>query len=104
MLRTLGGLSNAELAAAFTEWNTSELSSFLVEISAIILAKKDDQGSGEGYLLDSIVDSSGSKGTGGRQGVMGGGGGGGGAAALQARRLCSAARAAPLPARWAGLG
>jgi 6-phosphogluconate dehydrogenase len=68
VLRTLGGLTNAELAAAFSEWNQSELSSFLVEISAIILAKKDD--AGEGYLLDRIVDSSGSKGTGGRHGVV----------------------------------
>jgi 6-phosphogluconate dehydrogenase len=43
MLRTLGGLTNEELAAVFREWNKSELESFLVEISAIILAKKDDQ-------------------------------------------------------------
>lgn len=27
----------------FTDWNKSELESFLIEITAIILAKKDDQ-------------------------------------------------------------
>jgi 6-phosphogluconate dehydrogenase len=71
VLKTLGGLTNAELASALAEWNTSELSSFLVEISSIILAKKDDQPGAEGYLLDKIVDASGSKGTGGRAGGKG---------------------------------
>lgn len=62
----LGGLSNDELAAAFTEWNKGELESFLIEISAIIFAKKDDQG-GEGAtgsLIDVILDKTGMKGTG----------------------------------------
>lgn len=61
-----GGLSNDELAAAFTEWNSGELESFLVEISAIIFAKKDDQ-AGEnatGSLIDVILDKTGMKGTG----------------------------------------
>lgn len=40
----------------------SELSSFLVEISAIIMNKPDDQGTG--YLVDKIVDKTGAKGTG----------------------------------------
>jgi 6-phosphogluconate dehydrogenase len=39
VLKTVGGLSNEELAATFTEWNKGELSSFLVEISAIILTR-----------------------------------------------------------------
>ena len=59
-----GGLSNDELAAAFTEWNSGELESFLIEISAVIFAKKDDQAGGEGSLIDVILDKTGMKGTG----------------------------------------
>ncbi|PNH04030.1 6-phosphogluconate dehydrogenase, decarboxylating [Tetrabaena socialis] len=62
VLKTLGGLDNEELAAVFTEWNQTELKSFLVEITAIIMNKKDDQA--PGYLVDMIVDKTGSKGTG----------------------------------------
>lgn len=40
----------------------AELKSFLVEITAIIVNKKDDQA--PGYLVDQIVDQTGSKGTG----------------------------------------
>lgn len=43
-------------------WLQSELESFLVEITAIIMAKKDDKASG--FLVDKIVDQTGSKGTG----------------------------------------
>ena len=65
VLRTLGGLTNEELAAVFTAWNKAELSSFLVEITSIILGKKDDKDpSGKGYLVDKIVDQTGAKGTG----------------------------------------
>lgn len=63
ILKTLGGLTNTEMAAVFTEWNNAELKSFLVEITAIILAKKDDKA--EGFLVDKIVDKTGAKGTGG---------------------------------------
>ncbi|GMH42078.1 hypothetical protein BSKO_09997 [Bryopsis sp. KO-2023] len=62
VLKTLGGLTNPELAEVFAEWNATDLKSFLVEISAIILAKADDKG--EGFLLDKIMDKTGSKGTG----------------------------------------
>lgn len=41
----------------------SELKSFLVEITAIIMNKQDDKA--PGYLVDKIVDQTGSKGTGG---------------------------------------
>ena len=34
MLRSVGGLSNAELADTFDEWNKGELQSFLIEITA----------------------------------------------------------------------
>eukprot|EP00884_Botryococcus_braunii_P014026 jgi/Botrbrau1/22624/Bobra.176_1s0052.1 len=60
----LGGFTNQELADAFTKWNQEELSSFLVEITSLIFAKKDDQG-GDGYLLGlSSSTKTGMKGTG----------------------------------------
>lgn len=63
LLKRLGGLSNAELAATFTDWNASELSSFLIEITGVIFAKPDDQGA-PGELVDYILDKTGMKGTG----------------------------------------
>lgn len=62
ILKVLGGLDNEELAKVFTEWNQADLQSFLIEISAVILNKKDDKA--EGYLVDKIVDKTGAKGTG----------------------------------------
>jgi 6-phosphogluconate dehydrogenase len=56
------GVPSSELAPVFAEWNEGPLSSFLIEISAKCLAKKDDQG--DGYLVDKILDSAGQKGTG----------------------------------------
>jgi 6-phosphogluconate dehydrogenase len=38
------GLTADEFAEVFTEWNKGELDSFLIEISSIIFAKKDDDG------------------------------------------------------------
>ena len=38
------GLSADELAEVFAEWNKGELDSFLIDISATIFAKKDDDG------------------------------------------------------------
>lgn len=64
VLKTIGGLSNTELAAVFAEWNKGELESFLIEISSIIFAKEDDQEGKTGFLLDKVVDKTGSKGTG----------------------------------------
>jgi 6-phosphogluconate dehydrogenase len=62
VLRTLGGLSNEELAGVFAEWNQGELQSFLIEITAQILRKKDPEGKGE--LVDWILDATAMKGTG----------------------------------------
>jgi len=59
ILKTVGGLSNEELEAVFTEWNKSELESFLIEITASIFKKKDDKGSG--YLVDKVLDKTGMK-------------------------------------------
>jgi 6-phosphogluconate dehydrogenase len=55
------GMPAEEIAAVFKEWNTGELDSFLVEITANILAKKDEDGSA---LVDKILDTAGQKGTG----------------------------------------
>ena len=61
ILKNIGGLSNEELAAAFTEYNQGELQSFLIEITARIFTKKGDDGL---YVVDVIKDKTGSKGTG----------------------------------------
>lgn len=63
ILKRVVGLSNAELAAVFAEWNTGELNSFLIEITAQIFRKADDQGAG-GELVDYVLDKAGQKGTG----------------------------------------
>lgn len=52
----------------FNEWNQGELGSYLIEITSLILAKKDTDiaglPAGEGHLIDRILDVAGSKGTG----------------------------------------
>ncbi|MDD2737423.1 MAG: decarboxylating NADP(+)-dependent phosphogluconate dehydrogenase [Methylomonas lenta] len=55
------GLSNDEMQAIFAEWNQGDLSSYLIEITANILAYKEDNGQ---PLLNSILDTAGQKGTG----------------------------------------
>ena len=55
------GLTPDEFADVFTEWNKGELDSFLIEISATIFAKKDDDGA---PIIDKILDTAGQKGTG----------------------------------------
>ena len=55
------GLTADELHEVFAEWNKGELDSFLIEITAEILAKKDDDGS---PMIDKILDTAGQKGTG----------------------------------------
>src|SRR5271165_4982291 len=47
------GLTADELHEIFADWNKGELDSFLIEISATIFAKKDDDGS---PLVDKILD------------------------------------------------
>jgi len=64
MMKSVGKLTNDEIAEAFTEWNNSELKSYLIEITSKIFRKKDDLPNTDGYLVDKIVDKSGSKGTG----------------------------------------
>ena len=55
------GLTADEFADVFAEWNKGELDSYLIEISAEIFAKKDDDGS---PMVDKILDTAGQKGTG----------------------------------------
>ena len=53
--------NNHELASYFDTWNQGRLNSFLIEITATILKKKEKAGS---YVVDSILDVAGQKGTG----------------------------------------
>ena len=63
LLRNGLGLSPDELADTFSDWNRGELSSYLIEITAKIV-NFPDQLTGEGILLDKILDKAGMKGTG----------------------------------------
>lgn len=62
VLQQIAGLSNAELADIFAEWNTGELDSYLIEITAQIFTKKDEE-TGED-LVDKVLDRAAQKGTG----------------------------------------
>jgi len=61
LLRDTLGLSADELSQVFSNWNGGELNSFLIEITAAIFAKKDDDGT---PIVDKILDAAGQKGTG----------------------------------------
>lgn len=56
------GMAPAEMAAVFKKWNTGALDSYLVEITADILAKTDDDTGRP--MVDVILDAAGQKGTG----------------------------------------
>ncbi len=56
------GMSNEDMSATFAEWDAGELNSFLVEITAKIIKKKDDKS--DDYLVERILDTAGQKGTG----------------------------------------
>ena len=62
LMRDIVGLSAEELYAVFKEWNEGELNSYLIEITANIFAKKDDE-TGK-PIIDVILDTAGQKGTG----------------------------------------
>ncbi len=62
ILQRVGGLTSAELADVFAEWNQGELKSYLIEITADIFARQDpDTGK---PLVEVILDSAAQKGTG----------------------------------------
>ena len=62
LLVTQLGLNAGQIADVFEEWNTGVLSSYLIEITAKVLRKIDDETGRP--LVDVILDSAGQKGTG----------------------------------------
>ncbi|MDR2832252.1 MAG: NADP-dependent phosphogluconate dehydrogenase [Streptococcaceae bacterium] len=63
LLTRILGLSVDQTADIFAEWNKGELDSYLIEITADILTRKDDEGQ-DGPIVDYILDEAGNKGTG----------------------------------------
>jgi 6-phosphogluconate dehydrogenase len=61
LLKDYVGLGADDMAAVFADWNKGELDSFLIQITAEILAYKDTDGQ---PLVDKILDAAGQKGTG----------------------------------------
>jgi 6-phosphogluconate dehydrogenase len=62
LLRHVAGLDVPAIAGIFERWNSGDLDSFLIEITAKVLAKTDDKTGGP--LVDVIVDQAAQKGTG----------------------------------------
>ncbi|MEK3853241.1 NADP-dependent phosphogluconate dehydrogenase [Cytobacillus sp. FSL H8-0458] len=62
LLKNVLGLTAEELHKVFAEWNKGELDSYLIEITADIFTKKDEE-TGK-PLVDVILDTAGQKGTG----------------------------------------
>ena len=62
LLEGLMSYDPPKLAKTFSEWNDGVLSSFLIDITAQIFTKKDENDSD--YLVDKILDKAGQKGTG----------------------------------------
>ncbi len=62
LLRGVAGLEPARCAEVFTAWNGGELDSYLIEITADILAEKDAR-TGKPFV-DVVLDKAGQKGTG----------------------------------------
>ncbi len=61
-MRDCLGMSNADMSAVFTDWNSGDLDSFLIEITADILKQKDPV-TGKDFV-DVVLDAAGQKGTG----------------------------------------
>ena len=55
-------MDDDEISGTFAEWNKGDLSSFLIEITATVLRKKDDVTGGP--LVELLLDTAGQKGTG----------------------------------------
>ena len=62
LLTHVAGLDAPAIAKIFEEWNSGDLDSFLIEITAKVLAKTDEKTGGP--LVDVIVDQAEQKGTG----------------------------------------
>ena len=61
LMKAYLGMDNQAMADTFATWNQGELDSYLIEITAQILAYKEEDGS---FLIDKILDTAGQKGTG----------------------------------------
>ncbi len=61
LMRSDLGMAPEEISAVFSEWNGEKLNSFLIEITADILAYRDTDGA---PMVDKILDRAGQKGTG----------------------------------------
>jgi 6-phosphogluconate dehydrogenase len=61
LMKDLLGMNADEMHKVFTQWNKTELDSYLIQITSEILAKKDEDGK---PLVDKILDTAGQKGTG----------------------------------------
>ncbi len=61
LMKEAVGLTTDEMHEVFAQWNTGKLDSYLIQITADILAFKDSDGT---PLLDKILDTAGQKGTG----------------------------------------
>ena len=62
LLREIGGIEPGAMSRIFADWNEGELASYLVEITAAILARTDEETGRP--LVDLILDAAGQKGTG----------------------------------------
>jgi len=62
VLKRVVGLSNEELGRVYVEWNKGELDSYLIDITAKIFVKKDEDTGKD--LIDMILDRAAQKGTG----------------------------------------
>lgn len=62
LMRQAAKMSNEEIQQVFEQWNEGRLKSYLIEITAKILQKKDEKTNQ--YLIDVILDSASQKGTG----------------------------------------
>jgi 6-phosphogluconate dehydrogenase len=61
IMKDVLGMSTSEMHDVFAEWNKGELDSYLIEITADILAYKEENGT---HLVDKILDTAMQKGTG----------------------------------------
>ena len=62
VLKQVAGLTNADLAQVYAKWNEGELDSYLIDITAKIFTKRDDETGSD--LVDIILDRAAQKGTG----------------------------------------
>ncbi len=62
LMKTAAGMTNSQIQQVFAEWNKGRLHSYLIEITADILTRKDEKTGND--LVDMILDRAGQKGTG----------------------------------------